>query len=73
MITRKQIYRSTVPLAAAVKPVCGRLNSGIVGDLLAICFHTGIWLSLFCYPENGGDMFLRNVWFTFNGVHGVIS
>jgi hypothetical protein len=28
--------------------------------LLATCFHAGILLGLF-YPEDGGDMFLRNV------------
>jgi hypothetical protein len=25
------------------------------------CFHTGILLGIFFYPEDGGDMFLRNV------------
>jgi hypothetical protein len=29
--------------------------------LLATCFHTGFLLGLFFYPEDGGDMFLRNV------------
>jgi hypothetical protein len=29
--------------------------------LLATCFHFAIILSLFFEPENGGDMFLRNV------------
>jgi hypothetical protein len=29
--------------------------------LLAGCFHAGFLLSLFFYPEDGGDMFLRNV------------
>jgi hypothetical protein len=24
-------------------------------------------------PEDGGDMFLRNVWLAFNELHGVIS
>jgi hypothetical protein len=26
-----------------------------------------------CYPENGGEMFVRNVGLTFNGLHAVIS
>jgi hypothetical protein len=29
--------------------------------LLATCFHSGFLLSLFFDPEDGGDMFLRNV------------
>jgi hypothetical protein len=29
-------------------------------------------LGLFFDPEDGGDMFLRNVGLTFNGLHGVI-
>jgi hypothetical protein len=29
---------------------------------MAACFHAGFFLSLlFFYPEDGGDMFLRNV------------
>jgi hypothetical protein len=31
------------------------------GSLLATCFHAGFLLGLFFDPENGGDMFLRNV------------
>jgi hypothetical protein len=30
-------------------------------SLLATCFHAGIFLGLFFDPEDGGDMFLRNV------------
>jgi hypothetical protein len=30
-------------------------------------------LGLFFGPEDGGDMFPRNIWLTFNGLHGVIS
>jgi hypothetical protein len=30
------------------------------GPLRVTCFHAGILLGLF-YPEDGGDMFLRNV------------
>jgi hypothetical protein len=29
--------------------------------LLATCFHAGFLLALFFDPEDGGDMFLRNV------------
>jgi hypothetical protein len=29
--------------------------------LLATCFDSGFLLCLFFYPEDGGDMFLRNV------------
>jgi hypothetical protein len=29
--------------------------------LLATCFHAGFFLGLFFDPEDGGDMFLRNV------------
>jgi uncharacterized membrane protein YciS (DUF1049 family) len=29
--------------------------------LLATCFHAGFLLGLFFYPEDGGDMFLRNI------------
>jgi hypothetical protein len=29
--------------------------------LLATCFEAAISLGLFFYPEDGGDMFLRNV------------
>jgi hypothetical protein len=37
-------------------------------DLLATRFHAGFLLGLFFGPEDGSDMFLRNV-----GLHGVIS
>jgi hypothetical protein len=30
-------------------------------DYFAICFHAGFLLGLFFDPEEGGDMFLRNV------------
>jgi hypothetical protein len=35
-------------------------------------FHVRFSLGLFFHPEDGGDMFLRNVGY-FNGIHGVIS
>jgi hypothetical protein len=43
------------------------------GGKVFTCFHAGILLSLFFDPEDGGDMFLRNFGFTFNGLQGVIS
>jgi hypothetical protein len=39
---------------------------------VANCFHADILLDLFD-PEDGGDMFLRNVVLTFNGLHGIVS
>jgi hypothetical protein len=30
-------------------------------DYFGICFHAGFLLGLFFDPEDGGDMFLRNV------------
>jgi hypothetical protein len=37
-------------------------NSGyLIIDVLATCFHAGFLLGLFFDPEDGGDMFLRNV------------
>jgi hypothetical protein len=30
-------------------------------QLLATCFHAGFLLGLFFDPEDGGDMFLRNI------------
>jgi hypothetical protein len=33
----------------------------ISGALLATCFHASFLLGLFFDPEDGGDMFLRNV------------
>jgi hypothetical protein len=36
--------------------------------LLATCFHTGLLLFLFSYPENGGDCLL-----TFSGLSDVKS
>jgi hypothetical protein len=42
--------------------------------VLATCFHAGFLLVFFFEPEDGGDIFLRNVdELTFNGLHGVIS
>jgi hypothetical protein len=44
-------------------PVCG-----------ATCFHVDFLLGLFFDPEDGDDMFLRNVcYYRFNGLHCVIS
>jgi hypothetical protein len=36
-------------------------NSGWLIALFATCFHAGFLLGLFLDPEEGGDMFLRNV------------
>jgi hypothetical protein len=33
-----------------------------VRDLLATCFHSGFLLCLLLDPEDGGDMFIRNVY-----------
>jgi hypothetical protein len=41
--------------------------------LLATCFQADFLLGLFFDPEDGGDMFLRNVGLTFNGLHGVMN
>jgi hypothetical protein len=40
---------------------------------LASYFQAGFLLDSFFHPEDGGDRFLRNVGFTFNGLRGVIS
>jgi ABC-type microcin C transport system permease subunit YejB len=36
-------------------------RSNICVILLAICFHGGSYWAYFFDPEDGGDMFLRNV------------
>jgi hypothetical protein len=36
-------------------------NATYIPALLVACFHAGFLLSLFFDPEDGGDMFLRNV------------
>jgi hypothetical protein len=36
-------------------------DASVKTALLATCFHAGSLLGLFFYPEDGGDMFLRNV------------
>jgi hypothetical protein len=35
--------------------------------------HAGFLLGLFFDPEDGGNMFLQNFRFTFNGLHAAIS
>jgi hypothetical protein len=42
------------------------MNTGI---LFPTCFHVAYLLGLFLDPEDGGDMFLRNIGLTFNGLH----
>jgi hypothetical protein len=37
------------------------MKSIVFCDSRLLCFHTPIMLVLFFNPENGGDMFLRNV------------
>jgi hypothetical protein len=49
-------------------PSATELDSNRSSFKLAPCFHAGFFLSLFFNPEDGGDIFLRNV-----GLHGVIS
>jgi hypothetical protein len=41
--------------------------------LLATCFHASYLLYLFFDPEDGSDIFLRNVGWIFIGLHDVIS
>jgi hypothetical protein len=41
--------------------------------LFVTCFHAGFLHGLIFDPEDGGDMFLRKLRMTFNGLHGVIS
>jgi hypothetical protein len=36
-------------------------------------FHVDFFLGLFLNPEDGGDIFLRNVGLTLKGLYGVIS
>jgi hypothetical protein len=42
-----------------VEELAEQYNS--VKALLSTCFYAGILISLFFYPENVGDMFLRKV------------
>jgi hypothetical protein len=37
------------------------IADGASRAVLATCFHAGFLLNLFFNPEDGGDMFLRNV------------
>jgi hypothetical protein len=39
---------------------------------LTICFHSDYLLGLFFDPERGGDTFVRNVSWLFNGLHSII-
>jgi hypothetical protein len=38
-----------------------RMNSSLHRALLATYFHAGFLHGIFFYPEDGGDMFFRNV------------
>jgi hypothetical protein len=46
-------------------------NAAQTSEESYICYL--LLAELFFCPEDGGDMFLRDVDFTFNGLHGVIS
>jgi hypothetical protein len=37
------------------------MGNVFIDALLATCFHVGFLLNLFLNPEDGGDMFLRDV------------
>jgi hypothetical protein len=45
----------------------------VKADLLATCFHAGLFLGLLFNLEGGGDINLLKRLLTFNGLHGVIS
>jgi hypothetical protein len=64
----KQIVGSEVLTAVVIKSYifqnitpCSPLKGNRHRALLAICFHADFLLSLFFDPEDGGDIFLRNV------------
>jgi hypothetical protein len=44
------------------RQVTFRTNMTPQSALLATCFDAGFLLALFFDPEDGGDVFLRNVW-----------
>jgi hypothetical protein len=58
--SEKDIVRFEVFTAVVMKSTIF-WNITSCSPLLATCFHAGFLLGLFFDPEDGGDMFLRNV------------